>query len=106
MEAPGVELVKTRVLELSETGGFLEEGPGLMDPQVGDEGTMTLALPGGEPWIGHFRICRLGASRREVRVPRVDHVTVSAQGYGIEFVDLADDDLERLRDFLELLEER
>lgn len=98
--------VKARVLELSETGAFLEESAGLEDQQVGDEGSMTLALPGGEPWTGHFRVTRQGSSRRELRNPRVEHPTIAAQGYGIEFVSLADEELERLRDFLELLELR
>ncbi len=98
--------MKARVLELSETGAFLEESAGLEDQQVGDEGSMTLALPGGEPWTGHFRVTRQGLSRRELRNPRVEHLTIAAQGYGIEFVSLADEELERLRDFLELLELR
>lgn len=97
---------RARVLEMSESGAFIEEAQGFDDCQVGDEATMTLALPGGEPWSGRFRISRLGTTRREVRDPRVEHVTVSARGYGVEFVAVDDDELERLRDFLELLELR
>lgn len=100
------DALKARVLEMSENGAFLEEGEGLEDQQVGDEGVMTLALPGGEPWSGHFRVVRLGTSRKEVKARRVEHVTVSAPGYGVEFVEVDDDELERLRDFLELLELR
>ena len=98
--------LKARVLEMSETGAFLEQAVGFEDQQVGDEGSMTLALPGGEPWTGHFRITRHGSSRRELRNPRVEHITVVAQGYGVEFISLEDEELERLRDFLELLELR
>lgn len=98
--------VKARVLELSESGAFIEETAGFDEQQVEDEGVMTLALPGGEPWTGSFRVMRLGSSRREVRDPRAQHVTVSAAGYGVEFLQIDDDELERLRDFLELLELR
>jgi hypothetical protein len=97
---------RARVLEMSESGAFIEEAEGFDDRQVGDEATMTLALPGGEPWSGRFRISRLGTGRRELKDPRVEHVTVSARGYGVEFVEVDDDELERLRDFLELLELR
>lgn len=102
----GEDGLKARVLEMSENGAFLEESAGLEDRQVGDEGLMTLALPGGEPWSGQFRVVRLGTSRKEVRSPRVEHVTVSTPGYGVEFFAVDDDELERLRDFLELLELR
>lgn len=98
--------LKARVLEMSENGAFLEEGDGFDDRQVGDEGVMTLALPGGEPWSGRFRVVRLGTSRRELRSARIEHVTVTAPGYGVEFYGVDDDELERLRDFLELLELR
>lgn len=98
--------VKARVLELSESGAFIEETAGFDEQQVEDEGVMTLALPGGEPWSGSFRVMRLGSSRREVRDPRAQHVTVAASGYGVEFLQIDDDELERLRDFLELLELR
>lgn len=97
---------RARVLEMSETGAFIEEADGFEDQQVGDEGVMTLALPGGEPWVGKIRVSRLGTSRRELRDPRVEHVTISARGYGVEFIEVDDDELERLRDFLELLELR
>lgn len=102
----GEALARARVLEMSETGAFIEEADGFEDQQVGDEGVMTLALPGGEPWIGKIRVSRLGTSRRELRDPRVEHVTISARGYGVEFIEVDDDELERLRDFLELLELR
>ncbi len=98
--------IKGRVLELSEIGAFVEDGPGLENSQVGDEGLLTLALPGGEPWTGRFVITRCGNSRRELRDDRVDHVTVTAPGFGVEFVEVDDEELERLRDFLELLELR
>jgi hypothetical protein len=98
--------VKVCVLEMSESGAFVEEAAGFEDQQIGDEGSLTLALPGGEPWTGFFRVTRHGFSRRELRNQRVEHVTVAAKGYGVEFVSVEDDELERLRDFLELLELR
>jgi hypothetical protein len=100
------EAVKVRVLELSENGAFVEEAPGFDSVQVGDQGALTLALPGGEPWTGPFRIVRFGSSRIEVRGTGVEHVTVAAHGVGIEFQHQNDDELERLRDFLELLDLR
>ncbi|MCU0701928.1 MAG: PilZ domain-containing protein [Myxococcaceae bacterium] len=105
LEAQGAP-VKVRVLELSETGAFVEEAPGFDEAQVDDVGHLTLALPGGEPWTGRFRVARLGTSRRELKASGVEHVTVAAQGYGLEFAHDDDDELERLRDFLELLDLR
>lgn len=97
---------RARVLEMSESGAFIEEAEGFDDRQVGDQAVLTLALPGGDPWSGRFRISRLGTSRRELKDPRVEHVTIAVRGYGVEFLELHDDELERLRDFLELLELR
>jgi hypothetical protein len=98
--------VKVRVLELSESGAFVEEAPGFDEQQVGDAGALTLALPGGAPWTGRFSIVRLGTTRRELKAAGVEHLTVTARGYGLEFSHDDDDELERLRDFLELLELR
>jgi hypothetical protein len=100
------QAVKVRVLELSENGAFVEEAPGFEEQQVGDEGHLTLALPGGEPWTGRFRVVRLGTTRRELKAAGVEHLTVVARGYGLEFSHDDDDELERLRDFLELLDVR
>lgn len=97
---------QARVLEVSEVGAFIEECEALGPLQVDDAGLMTLALPGGDPWAGRFQVRRLGTSRREVRDRRADHLTVVAHGYGVEFQGVDDDELERLRDFLELLELR
>jgi hypothetical protein len=51
-------------------------------------------------------VTRFGSSRRDLRHASVDHVTVGARGYAVEFDELPEDELERLRDFLELLDER
>jgi hypothetical protein len=99
-------IVKAHVLEMSESGAFIEETFGFNDFQVGDRGTLTLALPGGAPWATTFEIARLGTTRREIKNPTVEDVTVSARGFGVEFINLLDEDLERLRDFLELFEQR
>lgn len=100
-EAP----VRARVLELSETGAFIEEVPGL-DVQSGDGAIIGIPLPGGDPWVSHVRFLRYGTGRVDVRTPRAEHVSVSVRGYGVEFDQMADDELERLRDFLDLLDTR
>jgi hypothetical protein len=97
---------KARLLELSECGAFVQEAPGLEDLQVGDGATLGLALPGGAPWVAHARVSRYGTSRVDLRHGSVDHVTVLARGFAVEFDDMPDDELERLRDFLELLDGR
>lgn len=94
------------MLDLSEAGGFIEEQPGLEDVQVGDELKLTIALPGGDAWQATAVVTRTGSSRRDLKHPSVAHVTVSAVGYGIEFAHMADDALEQLRGYLELLDER
>ncbi|MEW5740458.1 MAG: PilZ domain-containing protein [Myxococcota bacterium] len=97
---------KARLLEISEGGAFVEEAAGLEDLQVGDGATLGLALPGGEPWMAHAKVSRHGTSRLDLRHGSVDHVTVLARGYALEFDEMPEDELERLRDFLELLDGR
>jgi hypothetical protein len=97
---------KTRVLEISESGAFVEEPEELEGLQVGDGATLGIPLPGGEAWVAHARVVRWGTSRLDLRHGSVDHVTVSVRGYALEFDEIAEDELERLRDFLELLDGR
>ena len=106
LDREGTPPLKVRVLDLSEAGCFVEEAPGMEDTQVGDEFRLTIALPGGEAWTSQAVVTRLGSSRRDLKHPSVAHVTVSANGFGVEFADMADDALEQLRDYLELLDER
>lgn len=94
------------VLEISETGAFIAAAPGLEDLQVGDRGTLTLAMPAGDFLPAAVEVAQFGHSRRDVAAAGADNVTVSVGGVGVEFVELPDDDLERLRDYLELLDGR
>jgi len=98
--------LKVRVLDLSEAGAFIEETAGLEELQVGDALHLTIALPGGDHWKANAVVTRLGTSRRDLKHPTVAHVTVSAAGFGVEFSEMAEDALEQLRGFLELLDER
>jgi hypothetical protein len=100
------EGVKVRVLDLSETGAFLEQPELPEDPQEGDAVTLALAFPGIGKWTAKGAITRLGRSRLELKRPKAAHVTVVREGFGIEFVALDDEALEQLRDFLELLDQR
>lgn len=97
---------RARVLELSETGAFVEEVQALQETQCGDGGLIGIPLPGGEPWVAHVRFSRSGTGRVDFKTPRAEHVSVSVRGFGVEFDRLDDDELERLRDFLELLDSR
>ena len=100
------EGVKVRVLDLSETGAFVEQPELPEDPQEGDLLSLTLAFPGIGKWTSPARVSRLGTSLLELKRPKAAHVTVMREGFGIEFVELNDDLLEQLRDFLELLDQR
>lgn len=99
-------LVTARLLELSETGAFVEDTRGLDDVQVGEGAQLQLALPGGTEWTAHVRFSRIGRGRVDVRTRAADHVSVSVRGFGVEFDEIDDDALEQLRDFLELLDSR
>ena len=102
----GGDPARARVLEISETGAFIEEVKAINDVQTGDGGVIGIPLPGGEPWVAHIRFTRSGTGRVDVRTPRAEHVSVAVRGYGVEFDLLEGEDLERLRDFLELLDSR
>ena len=95
-----------RVLEISEGGAFVERVPGTEDVQVNQGASLMIALPGGDPWVSHVRITRHGSSRVDVSHPNVEQVTIAVPGFGVEFDQLAEDELERLRDFLDLLDNR
>ncbi|GEM_PF-2360126 len=103
------EGTKVRVLDLSETGAFIER-PVLPEPddepQEGDAVTLTLAFPGIGKWRAKARVTRLGNSLLELKRPKAVHVTVMREGFGLEFEGLDDESLEQLRDFLELVDQR
>ncbi len=103
------EGIKVRVLDLSETGAFIER-PVTPEPddelQEGDAATLTLAFPGIGKWMSRVRVTRLGSSLLELKRPKAVHVTVMREGFGLEFDGLDDDLLEQLRDFLELVDQR
>lgn len=102
-DSPGV---KVRVLDLSETGAFIERVEGVDELQEGDPVKLTLAIPGVGQWSASARVGRLGKSRLELKRPTAAHVTVVRDGFGLEFQGLDGDSLEQLRDFLELLDQR
>ena len=102
----GGDAARARVLELSETGAFIEEVKAIDDVQPGEGGLIGIPMPGGDPWVAHVRFMRAGFGRVDVRTPKAEHVSVAVRGYGLEFDQLQDEELERLRDFLELLDSR
>ena len=97
------ERLQAQIIDLSDSGAFLATDA---DLQVGDTGRITIGLPGGDPWLVEFTVTRLGTSQLEIRHPRLDHIAVLRQGAGIQFGDISPEDLGRLRDFLDLLDER
>lgn len=92
-----------RILQLSEGGAFIETD---VDLQLEEKATLTIPLPGGDPWHAEVTVVRLGRSQRELRHPRVENFTVTRPGVGVTFDHVPDDEVERLRGFLELLDER
>lgn len=97
---------RPRVLELSEVGAFLEAAAGLEDTQEGDGALLGIPLPGGAPWVAHVRFGAARRGRLDFKTPHADHVSVSVRGFEVYFDGVHDDELERLRDFLELLDHR
>jgi hypothetical protein len=93
--------VSVQVLELSERGAFVEERPELLELQVGDRVRLSLSLQPGARWESDAVVSRLGSSRREVPHPSVQHVTVAANGFGLEFKHL---DGQRQRALLQALD--
>ncbi len=99
-------VVTARLLELSEHGAFVEEVGPLGDVQLEERATLTLPMPGGAPFSAQVRFCRFGRSRVELKSRHAEHLSVTVRGLGLEF-DLVDhDELERLRDFLDLIDSR
>lgn len=97
---------KVRVLDLSETGAFVERNLATVELQQGDTVQLILAFPGIGTWKTIAQVGRLGTSRLELKRPKATHVTVSREGFALEFVTLDDELLEQLRDFLELVDQR
>lgn len=102
----GLATSTVRVLELSETGAFVEACAALADLQVEDACVLRLAVPSGETIDLPARVARAGASRRELPHAQVQHLTALAPGWGLAFEGLLPDTLDQLRDYLELLESR
>lgn len=102
----GSPATRPRVLELSENGAFIEEVPGLDDVQPGDGAVIGIPMPGGDPFVSHLTFNRIGFGRVDVKSRAAEHVSVAVRGYGVSFDQLADDELERLRGFLDLLDTR
>ncbi len=98
--------IKVRLLDLSEGGAFIEQPRQGEEPQESDEVTLGLNFPDLGKWAAKARVCRLGSSRLELRREPAAHVTVIREGLGLEFVEIGDEALERLRSFLELLDQR
>lgn len=91
------------ILDISRTGAFVETQ---LDLQVGDTFSLGLALPGGEPFFAKVEVVRLGKSLRELRHGKVDNLTVLRRGVGVRYVEMPKEDVRRLDEFLELLDER
>ncbi len=91
-----------RVLDLSESGAFLET---TADLQVGDEVALQIKLPSDEPWDCLAQVVRLGRGHRELQRPGVDYMTISRLGAAFQFVAPGEEDVERLRSFLDHLDE-
>src|SRR3954466_16292290 len=81
----GGDPARARVLEISETGAFIEEVQAIDDVQPGRGGVIGIPRPGGDPWIAHIRFTWAGHGRVDVRTPRAEHVSVAVRGYGVEF---------------------
>jgi hypothetical protein len=91
-----------RIIDLSETGAFLETRA---DLQFGDQVVLRAVLPDGEPWEVTVRVSRLGSSQREIHHPRVENVTVARLGAGVRFEKLEGPAHRRLMLLLDRLDE-
>lgn len=87
------EVASVRVIDLSETGAFVETK---LELQAGALGTLELDLLEGGPWCTPVEISRTGKGQQELRHARVEIVTVSRQGVGVRFLELSGPDRARL----------
>ncbi|MFZ5469639.1 MAG: PilZ domain-containing protein [Myxococcota bacterium] len=94
---------RVRVLDLSETGAFIETSG---DFDFGAVAKLHLPLPGGEEWTAEVELVRPGASQREVCHGRVEIITVLRRGVGVSFLHVPAAEHGRLTSFLTLLDER
>lgn len=107
VEQPGLsQKIAAKLLELSETGAFVGEGDGLDAWEPEGRARMALPIPGGAPWAATIRIVRHGRAMLDLKQRGLDHMSIGVPGWGVEFLELPDEELERLRDFLELLDTR
>lgn len=92
---------RAEVLNLSLTGAFLEAR---FPPRA--LLVLHLPLPGGAPMRLAGRVVREGWAQKFLEDPTVDNLAVRAQGVGVAFDDLEDDDAQRLQDYLDLVLDR
>ena len=71
-----------RVLDLSETGAFIETE---LQVQSGDRGVLRIALSEGESVALPVRITRLATAQREIRDRRAQVLTVARLGAAVAF---------------------
>lgn len=103
LELPSGGVSPARVLDLSLAGAFIETD---LELELGDTASLGIELPGVEPWRAGVRVVRLGSGQRELAHPRVERINVTRLGVAVAFEDVSRDQLERLRELLQLLDER
>ncbi len=99
-------LARLRIFALSELGAFMEARNEQCEVQTGDEAVLRMALPGGSTWTSEITIEGRGSNRVNLRAAPRQHLSLSVSGFHIRFRNVADEELERLRDFLDALDLR
>ncbi|MBI5549185.1 MAG: PilZ domain-containing protein [Deltaproteobacteria bacterium] len=97
----GSNAYRAELVSLSLSGAFIEAGF-----PIGTQLRLYLPLPGGEALSVSARVVREGWCQKLVDKPRIDNLAIRALGVGVAFEGLDEPDERRLRDFLELVNDR
>lgn len=98
----GERRIDARLIDLSVTGGFVELSSPL---PLGTELEITMPLPGGPPLRASATVMRVGTNPKFVPSTELDHLVIVVAGVGLNFAGLPEDELQRVADYLELVEE-
>ena len=102
LKMPGHAPLDVSLLDLSESGAFLET---TSDVPFGDTAELVIEFPSKVPWTTPVKVTRLGSGQRLVTGPTDQTMAVICDGVGVHFVGLSAAMKDAVRSYLSTLDE-